>query len=150
MCRSRITQLCVTLTQVTRELELSARFETVAPVVTLNCMLLFFSESVRCSTRIAWGKRRSRLQNDIDLTWCRCGYMCLRRWSKRDWYWLKLYADFTLLYTSWAPVLEQDITLYEMSPSWSRSLSFSLIHSFTHSHRLFYHSRHRQVSMQGI
>ena len=39
--------------------------------------------------------------------------------------------------TSWVPVLEQDITMYEMSPSWSRSLvpfrSLSFNHSFTHT-----------------
>ena len=29
------------------------------------------------------------------------------------------------------PVLEQDMTMYEMSTSWSHSLSFSLIHSLT-------------------
>ena len=54
--------------------------------------------------------------------------------------------------TSWVPVLEQDMTMYEMTPfmvAFPCYLSSSLIHSLTHSHRLLYHSRHRQISMQG-
>ena len=79
----------------------------------------------------------------------------IKTWDYRLlWYysWLIIMILLRIYITSWGPVLEQDITMYEMSPSWSFpwSLSFSLIHSFTHSHRLLYHSRHRQVLMQGI
>ena len=44
---------------------------------------------------------------------------------------------FIYIYTSWGPVLEQDITMYEMSPSCSRSFvhfhSLSFTHSLTHT-----------------
>ena len=54
-------------------------------------------------------------------------------------------------------VLEQDMTMYEMTndPVYGRVPllpfipSHTLTHSLTHSHRLLYHSRHRQISMQG-